>query len=149
MYTKEILNNYKKPKPYIKVLQILQLQCLHFVVLRCFLKTVKETEVFTSMGNFDRLFTHCLLSSMLTHPRYSPSLFWNRIRFACPWLRISKNVSAAVLPTRKRFWRSSGIPSENRSDGGIQPVKHRSQRVHRNSAGSSILYRRNSVGRFW
>ena len=51
-YTKEIHNNYKKPKPYIKVLQILQLQCLHFVVLRCFLKTVKETEVFTSMGNF-------------------------------------------------------------------------------------------------
>ena len=52
VYTKEIRDNYKKPKPYIKLLQILQLQFLHFVILKCFLKRVKETEVFTSICNF-------------------------------------------------------------------------------------------------
>ena len=32
----QIHANYKRPNPCIKVLQILQLQCAHFVVLRCF-----------------------------------------------------------------------------------------------------------------
>ena len=41
---KEIYNIYKNPSPYINVLQVLQLQCLHFVDFRCFLKALKETE---------------------------------------------------------------------------------------------------------
>ena len=48
----KIHTNYKKLNPYIKVSQILQFQCVHFVDFRYFLKTLKEAEFLISVGNF-------------------------------------------------------------------------------------------------
>ena len=45
-----------------KFLQILQLQCVHFVDFKCFLKTLKEAECFLSVDNF----SHVLSSMNLT-----------------------------------------------------------------------------------